>query len=138
MSVWSLKNKSNLNFASLINRKCLKRISSVKTKKIINHFSKKEYKFWNLVLNIYTGLGYFIRATHISLIHKIWVALITKGSYRLTALGTSWKLQLLESNLVTWLLLLYCSVYLFELWIHCGSITRIFQLLLSFTEKKTL
>ena len=29
-------------------------------------------------LNIYTGLGYFIRTIHISLIHRVWLYLINE------------------------------------------------------------
>ena len=49
---WSLKNKKNLNFVIYIylNRKCLKAISSVKTKKISKPFQRKNinllYSFW--------------------------------------------------------------------------------------------
>ena len=41
----SVKNKSNLNFVIFINRKSLKEISSLKTKKSNKAFSKKEYIF---------------------------------------------------------------------------------------------
>ena len=69
-----VKNKSNVNFVIFINRKCLKGISSLKTKKITKPFQRKNIFFYAF-LNIYTGLGYFIRTAHINWIHKIWVHL---------------------------------------------------------------
>ena len=61
-----------------------------------------------LFLNIYTGLGNFIRTTHISLILKVWVHLIderqqeTPRNKPITrAMSASSKLQLLESHSIT-------------------------------------
>ena len=48
MSVWSLKNKRNLNFVIFINKKCLKSISSVKTKKITKPFQRENIIFFML------------------------------------------------------------------------------------------
>ena len=69
MSVPTEKNKKNLSFVIFINRKCLKAISSVKTKKVTKSFQRKNINFWNhflkLFFNIYTtGLGYFFYTTH--------------------------------------------------------------------------
>ena len=59
--------KKNLNFVIFVNRKCLKAISSVKTK-------------------ILFGLGYFILTTgpllHNNLFHKVWVDLINERQHK--------------------------------------------------------
>ena len=69
MSVPTEKNKKNLSFVIFINRKCLKAISSVKTKKVTKSFQRKNINFWNhflkLFFNIYTtGFGYFFCTTY--------------------------------------------------------------------------
>ena len=66
MSLPSLKNKKSPDFVIFINRKCLKAISSVKTKKKPKFFKEKITIFYAIFeyIYIYTGLGYFI--THIS------------------------------------------------------------------------
>ena len=38
----------------------------------------KEYNFFMLFLNVYTGLGYFIRTAHINWLHKLRVDLINE------------------------------------------------------------
>ena len=41
------------------------------------------------------------------------------------AMGASKKLKLLEeSNSITWLVLLSCSIYPFEFWIYGGSLKQ--------------
>ena len=49
-----------------------------KTKKLTKPFQTKNITFSMLFLNIYTGLDYFIRTTHINLIHKVLVDLINE------------------------------------------------------------
>ena len=81
MSVWSQKNKNNLNFVTFINRKCLKTTSSVKSKKKLPNLFKErifETIFLNLFLKIYIIIGYYHGTTHINLIHKVWVNLINE------------------------------------------------------------
>ena len=63
-SLSSEKNKKNLNFVS---RKCLKAISSEKTKILTKTFQRKNINFWKYffkLLNINTGLGCFILTTY--------------------------------------------------------------------------
>ena len=45
MSAWSLKNKRNLNFLLFISKKCLKAVSSLKTKKVTKPFQRKNIIF---------------------------------------------------------------------------------------------
>ena len=90
-----------------------------------------------LFLNIYNGLGYFIRTTHINWIHKVWAYVISKRQQETNGLlgkkRLSWnkpimgtmsvfrKLQLLESDSVTWLVLL-CSLTIL---LDCGYIVLV-------------
>ena len=126
------------NFLILVNKKCLKAISSVKTK-----------IFETLFLNIY--LPWLFHSHYITiLIHKLWVDLKNERKHKTQsflakiskspwnkpisrAMSASQKLQLLE----IWLDLC-CSVVQF-IPLDCGSIVvAVFELSLSFAEKKTL
>ena len=54
-------------------------------------------------------------------------------------MSASRKLQLLESESVTWLVLLRCSVYPIGLWIYCGSIRNTVTIvIINFHSKKSL
>ena len=115
-----------------------------------NFFSKNK-NFRNALLGYILALVIsFI--VHNKLIHKVWVDLINERQHKtqgfLSKISEShWtnlcrgvfsafrNLQLLESDWITWLVLLCCS---FRLWIYCGSTTRqqLFELSLSFKQKK--
>ena len=151
--MWLQKNKKN-RWTLFKNRKCLKAISSVKTKKITKPFRRKNINFWNHFFSsfwiIYTGHGYFIRTTHTTLIHKVWVDLINDRQQETHDLLRK-KSELHGRNLLreqwvhpknynylnpTQLLYLCCSVVQFirldivartMLWIVdllCGSVSR--------------
>ena len=64
--MWSLKNKKNLNFIIFINRKCLKAISSTKTKTTTKLFQRKNTTFLMLFLNIYILVLVISFVLHIS------------------------------------------------------------------------
>ena len=51
-------------------------------------------------------------------------------------MSISQTLRWLESDSITWLVLLCCSIYPFGLWIHCGSVTGWQFLSLTFTKKR--
>ena len=122
-----------------------------------NFFSKNKNvrnNFFKLLLKTYTGLGYFILITYQFNLQSMgrpdnerqqktlgFLAKISESHWTNLSRGAmtaSRKLQLLESDWITWLVLLCCSVYAFGLWIYCGSINTvtIFELSLSFTEKR--
>ena len=116
-----------LNFVIFVKRKCFKAISSVKAKVLET-----------LVLNIYTGLGYFI--FYFTTIYKVYVDLVnerqhnTQGFLRKIrepheinlsrTMSASRKLQLLESDWITRFMSLCFSVYPFGIYICWGTITR--------------
>ena len=124
ISVWSLK---------FINRKCLKAISSVKTQEIIKLFQRK-----NNIIFLLSFIGYFIGITHINWIHNVWVDLINERQLSSFFIGSkngipwnkpitgamksSQKLKLLESDSITWLVLLCSSTYPLGLSIYRGSL----------------
>ena len=64
------RHRKNLNFVIFVNRKCVKAISSIKTK-----------NFETFFLNIYTGFGYFI-LVHNGTILKVWVKLINEKQHK--------------------------------------------------------
>ena len=73
MSVWSLKNKKNLEIAIFINRICLKASSSIKLKNN-QTFSKKEYIFICFFEYIYWSWLFFSYYTY-QPNSQIWVVL---------------------------------------------------------------
>ena len=104
---------------------------------LISNFFSKNKNFRNALLEQIPALVISF-LLHNTLIHKIWLDLInerqqkTQGflgkiseSHRTNlSMSASWNLQLLESDWITRLVLLCCSVYPFGLWIYCGGITR--------------
>ena len=102
-----------------------------------NFFSKNK-NFRNALLEYILTLVISL-LLHNNLIHKVWVDLINERQHETQgflgkisesnkhisgAMSASRDLQLLESDWITWLVLLCCSVYPFGLWIYSGSITR--------------
>ena len=136
MSAWSHKNKKNVNFVIFINRKYLKAISSVKTKKkkktmLRNHFLSS---FW-IYIYIYTGLGYFIRTTHTKGSKRLMVRWAKNSQFHWINLSHGNECILKNYSylnpivkwtvtLITGLVLLCCSVYHYGLEIDCDSITQ--------------
>ena len=81
-------------------------------------------------MNTYIGLGCFIRTVYQFISQSMGQPDNRKAARDpwnkpiAGAMSAFWKLQLLKSDSITWLVLLYRSVYPFGLWICCGSITQ--------------
>ena len=140
---WSLKNSSftekNLNFVIFVNRKYLKAISS---ENFGNHFSSS---FWMYIRALVISF-----LLHNNLIHKVWFDLTNERQpktpgfldkisepHGINLSQGQWVLPgkynyLIESDWITWFVLLCCLVYLFGLCIK----VPILELSLSFTVKR--
>ena len=143
-----------MNFVIFINWKCLKAISSVKTKKITKPFYRKNVTFFTLFLNICTGLGCFIRTSHIKWIHKVWVYLISERQIEIQGLldkkanSMEWTYygvnECIPKITITWIWLSYltCVALFFNLRLSIGALLwqyntiSVFELSWSFTEKR--